>query len=629
MGAILDDHSSMDEEYKFVTSDDPDLLANMASIPGEKEGDLVVDVNLNVGAVVVGEVEDVFVRMEYNQEIIELEDTNPNVGSGSCSWWNANPNMSHDCMGVAVVALGPETFLKLLPLNVEAQRLSDVNVWLFPILRQHIVGARLSFFIETLPDNIRLLKLKSAKHMQEGHVHSARSVDRLVCSLWSLLPSFCNYPVDTAESFKDLATELCHSLCRESDFRGVICLSLQKLIQQNKRIKEGGNEASGEVSISQQQAVFLYTSEVAACNLEVLRSSALEILSTLLNIFLKSSKDEGGSLQITIGEFASIADKSVVSRLFKSVIQKLLESKKETSKVQNTRSSSSMEIDNSSNEQGKLYDLAVALLPGLGTKEVDLLFAAVEPELKIQKKAFKALSAVLKVILFCIDFIARRFEDLLKLMFEVMCSCPSSAKRHRLDCLHLLIAHVLKDKSEQMKHEIVASFLIEIVLGLKESNKKIRNRAEEIILQIGHFCMDEDKSGNKENLYNFFIMVLAGLACEMPHMISAAMQGVAHLTYEFPDLLPHAFNVLPLAYLLLQRKNREINKGCLRFLKVLVAKSQAEGLETHVRGMVEALLSYQNSIAKVKQLLEILVKKCGLNAVREVMPEEHVKLLKI
>ncbi|KAK9064093.1 hypothetical protein SSX86_017965 [Deinandra increscens subsp. villosa] len=526
----------------------------------------------------------------------------------------------HDCIGVAVVALGPETFLKFLPLNIEAQDPSDVNVWLFPILKQNIVGARLSFFNESLLDSIGLLKLKSAKHKQEGRIHSARSVDSLVHLLWSLLPSFCNYPVDTAESFKDLETELLNSLRVEFDFRGVICSSLQKLIQQNKIIKQGENEASGKVGISQQHAVSLYTSEVAASNLDVLRSSASEILFTLSQIFVNSSKDDGGSLQRTIGEFVSIAYKSVVSRLFKSILNKLVKVKKEIANSSNGTSSLTL---------AKLYDLAVTVLPGLGTTEVDLLFGEVKSELKNQEKAYKLLSAILK---HDDGFIARRFEELLKLMIEVMDSCPFSAKQHRLDCLYFLIEHVFKEKPEQMKREIVDSFLTQILLGLKESNKKTRNRAKEIIRQIGHACMDENKGGNKENLYNFFNMVAIRLADETPHIISAAMQGVSHLTYEFNDLLSLAFNVLPSTFLLLQRSSREINKATLGFLKVLVSKSQAEVLQTHMRGMVEALMSPQSSSkirfsAKVKQLLEMLVKKCGLDAVREVMPEEHVKLL--
>ncbi|KAM0003297.1 putative armadillo-like helical protein [Helianthus debilis subsp. tardiflorus] len=399
------------------------------------------------------------------------------------------------------------------------QKLPDDD---FLYRKQNIVGARLSFFNESLLENIKVLKLKST-----------RNLDWLVYSLWSLLPSFCNYPVDTAESFNDLEKELCRSLREESDFRGVICSSLQILVQQNKRIMGAENEPSGKVSISQQRAVSLYTPEVAARNLDVLRSSVREILSTLSRVFMKSTKDDGGSLQRTIGEFAYIADKSVVSKLYKSTMQKLVKVTQEAGKINNSSNETSPSLT-----RAKLYDLAVALLPGFGTTEVDHLFDAVEPALRdteslIQKKAYKILSTILE---HDDSFIARKFEELLKLMFEVMHSCHFSAKRHRLDCLYFLIAHVSK------------------------SNKKTRNRAYEIIVEIGHACVDEDKGGNKENLYNFFNMVAGGLAGESPHMISAAVKGMARLTYEFNDLLSNAFDVLPSTFLLLRRKNREINK---------------------------------------------------------------------
>lgn len=58
----------------------------------------------------------------------------------------------------------------------------------------------------------------------------------------------------------------------------------------------------------------------------------------------------------------------------------------------------------------------------------------------------------------------------------------------------------------------------------------------------------------------FLIQVAGGLAGETPHMISAAVKGIARLTYEFTDLVSTAFSVLPSAFLLLQRKNREIIK---------------------------------------------------------------------
>ena len=59
--------------------------------------------------------------------------------------------------------MGPETFLGILPLNLEANDLSDVNIWLFPILKQHIVGAHLSFFTETLLGLVGEMKQRSRK----------------------------------------------------------------------------------------------------------------------------------------------------------------------------------------------------------------------------------------------------------------------------------------------------------------------------------------------------------------------------------------------------------------------------------------------------------------------------------
>lgn len=67
----------------------------------------------------------------------------------------------HECLGSALVAMGPETFLSLLPLNLEADDLSNVNVWLFPILKHYTVGAPLSYFMEEILSTIGNLKNRS------------------------------------------------------------------------------------------------------------------------------------------------------------------------------------------------------------------------------------------------------------------------------------------------------------------------------------------------------------------------------------------------------------------------------------------------------------------------------------
>ncbi|XP_030530465.1 RRP12-like protein isoform X3 [Rhodamnia argentea] len=523
----------------------------------------------------------------------------------------------HECVGLAVVALGPEMFLSLLPLNLESDDLSEVNVWLFPVLKQYTVGAHLSYFMDSVLDSVGLIKQKARKLELEGRVFSARSADALVYSLWSLLPSFCNYAVDTAESLKYLEKALCRALREEPDVRGVICSSLQLLIDQNKRVLNENDESSGtEFGISAEKAVSHYTLQVATDNLSVLRSSAREFLSVLSGIFLNSKKDDGGCLQSTIAALSSVADKAVISRLYKSTMQKLLKVTLEAGKVRNSRKPNSMGSDDLSNEsspsvlRGKLFDLAASLLPGLNVAEVDVLFKAIQPALQdadsvIQKKSYKVLSVMLKN-----DerFLSLKLEELMKLMVEVLPTCHFSAKRHRLECLYFLIVH------------------------LSKANKKTRNRAYDILVEIGHACGDEEKGGRKEDLLHFFNMVAGGLAGETPHMISAAAKGLARLAYEFTDLVSTAFNVLPSTFLLLQRKNREIIKANLGLLKVLVAKSQVDWLQMHLGSMVEGLLKWQDNTknhfkSKVKVLLEMLVKKCGLDAVKAVMPEEHMKLL--
>uniref|UniRef100_A0A803NT89 RRP12-like protein n=1 Tax=Cannabis sativa TaxID=3483 RepID=A0A803NT89_CANSA len=548
----------------------------------------------------------------------------------------------HECLGTALGAMGPQTFLGLLPLNLEAEDLAEVNVWLFPILKQYTIGAHLSYFMEIL-DMVRQMKIKSEKLELQGRVYSSRGVNALVYSLWSLLPSFCNYPFDTAQSFKDLVKDLCSALNEETDIRGIICSSLQSLILQNKKILENKNDESDLTDTepaARQRVMSYYTPHVAADNLSALKESARDLLPVLSTIFLKSRKDDGGSLQSAIGEFASISDKGVVSRLFKNTMQKLLKVTQNAGKAEYSKKSDSMAIDEPSDEsspsamRGKLLDLAASLLPGLNSEEVKLLFTAIKPALQdgeglIQKKAYKVLSLILKT---SDAFLASKLDEMLQLMIEVLPSCNFSAKRHRLDCLYFLIVHVSKVNTEQRRRDIIGSFLTEIILALKEANKKTRSRAYDIVVEIGHAFGDEDKGGKRENLNQFFNMVAGGLAGETPHMISAAVKGLARLVYEFSDLVSTACNLLPSTFLLLRRKNREIVKANLGLLKVLVAKSKAEALQVHLKGMVEGLMMWQDDTkthfkAKVKLLLEMLVKKCGLDAVKAVMPEEHMKLL--
>jgi len=122
--------------------------------------------------------------------------------------------------------------------------------------------------------------------------------DTLVYSLWSLLPSFCNYPSDTAKSFKDLEKHLRSNLKEEPNIRGIICTSLQLLIRQNKNIKDSNDKDDSRQDMAKEQVLYNYSQQVATENLRALEISAKNLLKDLSDVFLKSTKDDGGCMQV-------------------------------------------------------------------------------------------------------------------------------------------------------------------------------------------------------------------------------------------------------------------------------------------------------------------------------------------
>ncbi|ESQ52033.1 hypothetical protein EUTSA_v10016153mg [Eutrema salsugineum] len=545
----------------------------------------------------------------------------------------------HECVGSALGAMGPETFLSIVRLNLEVSDLSEVNVWLFPILKQYTVGGRLSFFTETIFRMVETMSQKAQQLKLQGLTGASRSVDSLVYSLWALLPSFCNYPVDTVESFADLGRILCGALQTQTETRGIICTSLNILVQQNKEVVDGKEVLANDASPATLRAVARYDSHHAAANLKVLQSCAPRLLDVLSRIFHESGNDDGGSLQSAIGNLVSIAEKKTVSKLLFNTLRELLKAT-QTAIAQDESSASGMDVDNtadknsSSNLRASLFDLLASLVPGLDSEkhqEVDAVFSSLKPAMQdpkgqIQKKAYKVLSIILKS---SDGFVSKNLEELLELMHNI---CHVSAKRHKLDCLYFLLAHASRTDDLKERKDIVSSFLPEVILALKEVNKKTRSRAYDVLVQIGHAYADEENGGDNEKLHGYFNMVVGCLAGEKPQMISAAVKGVARLTYEFSDLIASAYNLLPSTFLLLQRRNKEITKANLGLLKVLVAKSPVEGLHANLKSMVEGLLKWPEGTknlfkAKVRLLLEMLIKKCGTEAVKSVMPEEHMKLL--
>ncbi|CAN6274197.1 unnamed protein product [Urochloa humidicola] len=538
------------------------------------------------------------------------------------------------CIGSTVAAMGPKNVLEIL----QIRSICAENEWILPILQKHIIGASLQFFLKDILGIVKAIEKSITKLLKDDKLFSAKRAEGYVYSLWSLLPSCCNYPCDTSSNFRFLQSVLCDTLQNQPDLRGIVCSSIQILIKQNKEaLSVSGEEdtlADDELSKSERRAKERYTKNLAEENLKAIRAFASNLLDVLCPIFLTSSNDAIGLLQPAISAIASISDKDVVGKFFLDSIRKLLDATKAVNAEPVDDSSMQIETNSNTNSitRALLLDFAASLMPGLAAKSINVLFSYVKPAIKdsdslLQKRAYKVLSMLLKDA----EFIKKNLDVLLELMISSM-PCQFPSKRYRLECLYHLIVYILKDSSIVRKRDIISSFITEILLALKEANKKTRNRAYDLIIEIARAC--EDGNGErKESLHQFFGMVAGGLVSgQTPYAISAVVTGLARLTYEFSELIEVAYKLLPQTFLLMQRNNREVVKANLGFVKALVAKSKAEVLHEHLKGVVEGLLSWQSDTkesfkAKVKSLIEILVKKCGLDAVKAVMPEEHIKLL--
>lgn len=60
-----------------------------------------------------------------------------------------------NCIGSAVIAMGPERILTDVPITVNNDDLTCSNVWMVPILKNHVVGSSLEYYMQHI---LRLAK---------------------------------------------------------------------------------------------------------------------------------------------------------------------------------------------------------------------------------------------------------------------------------------------------------------------------------------------------------------------------------------------------------------------------------------------------------------------------------------
>ncbi|CAA2983650.1 Hypothetical predicted protein [Olea europaea subsp. europaea] len=189
-----------------------------------------------------------------------------------------------DYIGSAIIAMGPEKLLGLLPISLVAKDRSCSNTWLIPILKKNIVGLSPGFF---MADVIPLAQSFQKTSCKVKKTVFGQDLQVYVRGYSELLPACYCKPSDTSQKFRALAKVLIPFL-KGSSMLEDIAISLQELVNENisALMADHGSEWLTKVQntgLAENIAVDLesrhfYSKKTASRNMKALASGSKEML---------------------------------------------------------------------------------------------------------------------------------------------------------------------------------------------------------------------------------------------------------------------------------------------------------------------------------------------------------------
>lgn len=260
---------------------------------------------------------------------------------------------------------------------------------------------------------------------------------------------------------------------------------------------------------------------------------------------------------------------------------------------------------------------------------------------QLQKKAYKLIprlaeSPVGKLAL------QERTADLQLLLINSAEHASAPARRDRLAAISQII-----ETMPQTDLYFIPAILSEVVMAAKEVNEKAREAAYNLLVSMGERMaqggevvqsrvpnMPADAPTVPATLEEYFTMVSAGLAGSTPHMISASITAVTRILYEFHSRISPetTSNLLELMDIFLQNPNREIVRSVLGFVKVEVISLPDSLVKPRLKTLLENLMVWSHEHkahfkAKVKHIVERMIRKFGVEEVEKACPAEDRKLI--
>ncbi|OTA08792.1 pre-rRNA processing protein Rrp12 [Trichoderma parareesei] len=549
-----------------------------------------------------------------------------------------------EVLGQAVRAMGPEAVLSILPLNIiKPVKGQAGRAWLFPILRDYTSNTNLAHFKSEMVPLSEVMFQKVLDHGEAEKTMEIKIYETLVQQIWSTLPGYCDLPLDLMESFDQAFAEiLANLLYKQVDLRLDICRALRTLIESNQAI---ANIEEEEDDLLLQSRV---TKDAARKNLAYLGQFAGNMLAVLFNVYTQTLPQSRGPILQTVNAFLSITPNQELMATFDRVSQ-MLAGELQNAPAPEKKAQGQKSQDHMPSTAQTLMDLVITISAYLPRESFAALFEIAtviinrEEEPQLQKKAYKliprlATSELGKAAL------KERNAELQTLILSSSEKVSAPARRERIAAIAALLPFIPDDCLH-----FIPSVLSEIVICCKENNERARESAYDLLVQMGHKMaaangavidnskvphMPSDAPPATASIEEFFTMVSAGLAGSTPHMISASVTAISRLLYEFRSSLSDQTlsDLVQTMDLFLTSNNREIVKSCLGFVKVCVISLPVELMMPRLDTLVPNLIIWSNEHkghfkAKVKHILERMVRRFGFDAINKSCPESDRKLL--
>ncbi|KAI0124879.1 NUC173 domain-containing protein [Xylariales sp. AK1849] len=548
-----------------------------------------------------------------------------------------------EVLGKAIRAMGPEAVLSVLPLNLlKPVKNQSGRAWMLPIMRNYTSNTNLEHFRTELIPFSEAMFQRVLDNGEAPKTMEIKIYETLVQQTWSILPGYCDLPLDLTVAFDQAFAEtLANILYKQVNLRLDVCRALKALVESNRAVAT--IEAEDDLVLQGR-----VTKDDAQKNLVYLGTFAGNLLAVLFNVYSQTLPQTRGPILQTINAYLSITPEKELVETFDRVSNMLATSLVEAAENQEKKKSP-RPVDQMPSTGHTLMDLVITMSAYLPRQSFAALFNIAslvivkDDDSQLQKKAYKLIprlaeSDIGKVAL------QERFGELQTLLLSGAEKVSAPARRERILAITSMIPFIPEESLY-----FVPSVLSEVVIACKEQNERARASAFDLLVLMGQRLeemkgkmiknskvphMPKDAPSVPASIEEYFTMVSAGLAGSTPHMISASITAITRILYEFRQSLSTEIltDLVQTMDLFLTSNNREIVKSVLGFVKVCIISLPTDLVLPRLPTLIPNLMIWGHEHkghfrAKVKHIFERMVRRFGFDLVSKHCPEADRKLI--